>query len=44
MSDALRRKANWTCQLTGKDYSDNPQGLQLSHFIARGKLGGQIRS
>ena len=36
MSDALRRSANWTCQLTGKDYSDNPQGLQLSHFIARG--------
>ena len=35
MSDALRRAAGWTCQLTGKDYTDNPQGLQLSHFIGR---------
>lgn len=36
MSDALRKKAGFICQLTGKDYSDRPQGLQLSHFITRG--------
>ena len=36
MSDALRKKAGFICQLTGKDYSDRPQGLQLSHFIGRG--------
>jgi hypothetical protein len=35
MSDALRRKANWTCQRCDKDYSEKPQGLQLSHFISR---------
>ena len=36
MSDALRKRAGFICQLTGKDYSERPQGLQLSHFIARG--------
>ena len=35
MSDVMRKKAGFICQLTGKDYSDRPQGLQLSHFIAR---------
>ena len=35
MSDALGRKANWTCQRCDKDYSEKPQGLQLSHFISR---------
>lgn len=36
MSDVMRKKAQYICQLTDKDYSDNPQGLQLSHFIGRG--------
>ena len=35
MSDALRKKAKFVCQACNKDYSDRPQGLQLSHFISR---------
>jgi hypothetical protein len=36
MSNVMRKKAKMICQLTGKDYTNKPQGLQLSHFIGRG--------
>ncbi len=33
----IRELAEWKCEYCGKDYSDNHQGLNTSHYFSRGK-------
>ena len=31
----VKGKAHWKCEYCGKDFSDNHQGLQVSHYFGR---------
>jgi hypothetical protein len=35
-SKIVRQRANWHCELCGKDFSNDHKGIQCSHFIGRG--------
>ena len=35
-SEYIRKRDNWTCQYSFKDYSENKGGLHCSHYFGRG--------